>query len=285
MLWIESKLQIGMKMKVAVVGLGLIGGSIARDLKAQINVSVYGVDSNEAHCKKAMELGMVHDLASIGDVTLDSDVIIVATPVDVIERLLPQILDTINPQTVVIDVGSTKSDICEIVNNHPNRGQFVAAHPLAGTEFSGPEAALKGLFSEAKNIICERDKSNPDALETALQVFESMGMKTIFMSPEEHDRHLAYVSHLSHVTSFSLGLTVLDIEKDEKQIFNLASTGFRSTSRLAKSNPQTWKAIFGRNRKYLGEALEGYIKTLTEFKLAIQENDLDKNGGYDEGSE
>lgn len=263
-------------MKVAVVGLGLIGGSIAKDLKAQINVSVYGVDSNESHSKKAMELGIVHDLASIGDVTLDSDVIIVATPVDVIERLLPQILDTIGPQTVVIDVGSTKSDICAIVSDHPNRGQFVAAHPLAGTEFSGPDAALKGLFSEAKNIICERERSNPEALETSLQVFESMGMKTLFMSPEEHDRHLAYVSHLSHVTSFSLGLTVLDIEKDEKQIFNLASTGFRSTSRLAKSNPQTWKAIFGRNRKYLGEALDGYIKTLTEFKNAIQENDLDK---------
>jgi len=263
-------------MKVAVVGLGLIGGSIAKDLKAQINVSVYGVDSNESHCKKALELGIVHDLASIGDVTLDSDVIIVATPVDVIERLLPQILDTIGSQTVVIDVGSTKSDICAIVSDHPNRGQFVAAHPLAGTEFSGPDAALKGLFSEAKNIVCEREKSNPHALETAMQVFESMGLKTIFMSPEEHDRHLAYVSHLSHVTSFSLGLTVLDIEKDEKQIFNLASTGFRSTSRLAKSNPQTWKAIFGRNRTYLGEALDGYIKTLTEFKKAIQENDLDK---------
>jgi len=263
-------------MKVAVVGLGLIGGSIARDLKAQINVSVYGVDSNEQHCKRAMELGLVHGLASIGDATLDSDVIIVATPVDIIERLLPQILDTIGPKTVVIDVGSTKSDICRIVQNHPNRGQFVASHPLAGTEFSGPDAALKGLFSGAKNIICEKEKSNPEALDTALQVFESMGMQTLFMSVEEHDRHLAYVSHLSHVTSFALGLTVLEIEKDEKQIFNLASTGFRSTSRLAKSSPQTWKAIFGRNRKYLGEALDGYIKTLTEFKMAIQNNDIEK---------
>ena len=263
-------------MKVAVVGLGLIGGSIARDLKAQINVTVYGVDSNSEHCRRAAELELVHDIASIGDVTLDSDVIIIATPVDIIEQLLPQVLDTIGPKTVVIDVGSTKSDICRIVSDHPNRNQFVAAHPLAGTEFSGPEAALKGLFADAKNIICEREKSNPKALNTALQVFESMGMHSLFMSPEEHDRHLAYVSHLSHVTSFSLGLTVLDIEKDEKQIFNLASTGFRSTSRLAKSNPQTWKAIFGRNRKYLGEALEGYINTLTEFKNAIQANDIDK---------
>ena len=263
-------------MKVAVVGLGLIGGSIAKDLKAQINVHVYGVDSNESHRTKALELDLVHGIASIGDVTLDSDVIILATPVDVIEQLLPQILETISPKTVVIDVGSTKSDICKIVSDHPKRQQFVAAHPLAGTEFSGPEAAIKGLFLNAKNIICEKEKSSPEALEIALQVFESMGMNTLFMKAEEHDRHLAYVSHLSHVTSFSLGLTVLDIEKDEKQIFNLASTGFRSTSRLAKSNPQTWKAIFGRNRKYLGEALDGYIETLTEFRNAIQENDLEK---------
>jgi len=263
-------------MKVGIVGLGLIGGSIARDLKAQINVTVYGVDQQKEHCKKAFELGLVHEIASIGDVTLDADVIIIATPVDVIELLLPQILDTVGLDTVVIDVGSTKSDICNIVRGHKNRSQFVAAHPLAGTEFSGPEAALKGLFVDAKNIICEKELSNANALETALKVFESMGMNTLFMTAEEHDRHLAYVSHLSHVTSFSLGLTVLEIEKDEKQIFNLASTGFRSTSRLAKSNPQTWKAIFGRNRKYLGEALDGYIKTLTEFKHAIEDNDISK---------
>ena len=263
-------------MKVAVVGLGLIGGSIARDLKAQINVDVYGVDSNEEHAKRAMELGLVHGMVSLGDASMDSDVIILATPVDVIEILLPQMLNTISRNTVIIDVGSTKSDICRAVANHPKRGQFVAAHPLAGTEFSGPDAALKGLFIEAKNIICERQLSSKEALETALKVFESIGMNTLFMSAEEHDRHLAYVSHLSHVTSFSLGLTVLEIEKDEKQIFNLASTGFRSTSRLAKSNPNTWKAIFGKNRKYLGEALDGYIKTLSEFRNAIKDNDLNK---------
>jgi len=263
-------------MKVAVVGLGLIGGSIARDLKAQINVNVFGVDNNDSHARRAMELGLVHGMASLGDATLDSDVIIVATPVDIIEQLLPQLLDSVGPETVVIDVGSTKSDICNVVRDHPNRKQFVAAHPLAGTEFSGPDAALKGLFLDAKNIICEKHLSGELALETALKVFESIGLNTIFMSAKEHDRHLAYVSHLSHVTSFSLGLTVLEIEKDEKQIFNLASTGFRSTSRLAKSNPQTWKAIFGRNRKYLGEALDGYIKTLTEFRNAIGENDMKK---------
>lgn len=262
-------------MKIAVVGLGLIGGSIAKDLKAQINVDVTGVDNSEKHCKAALNLGLVHSISSIDKMALDLDVIILATPVDVIESLLPQILSMIREDTVVIDVGSTKSDICGAISNHPNRSQYVAAHPLAGTEFSGPEAAFKGLFNNAKNIICEKEKSSEVAMHMALQIFESIGMTTHFMSPEEHDRHLAYVSHLSHVTSFSLGLTVLDIEKDEKQIFNLASTGFKSTSRLAKSNPNTWAAIFGKNRKYVGEALDGYIKTLTKFKSAIESNDHD----------
>lgn len=263
-------------MKIAVVGLGLIGGSLARDLKAQINVHVIGVDKNTDHCDKALEFGLVHEIGSLGDVILDVDVIVLATPVDVIETLLPQVLNLISEDTLVIDVGSTKGDICRSVVDHPNRGQYVAAHPLAGTEFSGPEAAIKGLFVNAKNIICEREKSDPDILATAMSVFESVGMISDFMGAEEHDKHMAYVSHLSHVTSFSLGLTVLDIEKDEKQIFNLASTGFRSTSRLAKSNPKTWSAIFGKNRKYLGEALEGYISTLTDFKNAIENNDIDK---------
>lgn len=259
-------------MKIAVVGLGLIGGSIAKDLKAQINVEVIGVDRNSSHCDTALELGLVHRVASIGEVVMEIDVIILATPVDAIEGLLGQILNLINDKGVVIDVGSTKSDICASVSSHPKRGRYVAAHPLAGTEFSGPEAAQKNLFMNAKNIICEKEKSDKDALGIAMKVFESMGMNTNFMSPEEHDRHLAYVSHLSHVTSFSLGLTVLDMEKDEKQIFNLASTGFRSTSRLAKSNPNTWAAIFGKNKKYVVEALDGYINTLDRFREAIASN-------------
>ncbi len=262
-------------MKIAVVGLGLIGGSIAKDLKAQINVDVTGMDSNMEHCKTAMDLGLVHRISNIENIAPDMDVVILATPVDIIESLLPHMLNIIREDAVVIDVGSTKSDICSTINNHPNRSQYVAAHPLAGTEFSGPEAAFKGLFNNAKNIICEKDKSSAHALDTAIQIFHSLGMTTDFMTPEEHDRHLAYVSHLSHVTSFSLGLTVLDIEKDEDQIFNLASTGFQSTSRLAKSNPNTWAAIFGKNRKYVGEALDGYIETLTKFKSAIESNDHD----------
>lgn len=260
-------------MKVGVIGLGLIGGSIAKDIKVQINVEVIGIDSNSEHCAKALNLGLVDRIDTFENVAQSADVIILATPVNVIERALPEVLSKIAKETVIIDVGSTKSGICNAVSNHPNRGNFVAAHPLAGTEYSGPEAALKGLFQDAKNIICEREKSSENSLKVALQVFGSLGMNTVFMSAEEHDRHLAYVSHLSHVTSFSLGLTVLEIEKDEKQIFNLASTGFRSTSRLAKSNPQTWAAIFGKNRKYINEALDSYILTLQKFRNALEQND------------
>jgi len=260
-------------MKIAIVGLGLIGGSLGRDLRSQINVQVIGIDNKASHRDMALELGLVDEVASLDDVALAVDVVIIATPVDAIESILPQVLDVVSEDAVVIDVGSTKSGICAAISQHARRSQYVAAHPLAGTEFSGPEAAFKGLFANAKNIVCEREKSSDDALSLALSLFESVGMNTYFMTPEEHDRHLAYVSHLSHVTSFSLGLTVLDIEKDEKQIFNLASTGFKSTSRLAKSNPQTWAAIFGKNRKYVSEALDGYIKTLSEFKSVIEADD------------
>lgn len=260
-------------MKVTIVGLGLIGGSIARDLKSQINVSVTGVDNNMDHQKMAMELGLVHEVMDFNIGIRKADVIILAIPVDKIEGVLPEVLDMIDGTQVVIDVGSTKEFICKSVVDHPKRSRFVAAHPLAGTEFSGPTAALQRLFVNKKNIICERDKSDTDALDTALKVFNSMGMKTYFLDPQEHDKHLAYVSHLSHVSSFMLGLTVLDIEKDESQIFNLASTGFASTVRLAKSNPETWAAIFEKNNNHLSTALESYIDYLRKFKEAIDAND------------
>lgn len=263
-------------MKITVIGLGLIGGSIAKDLKSQLNVKVYGVDSSESHQKLAMDHGLVHEIVSLDEGLKLADIVILAIPVDKIEGILPNILDQIDQKTTVIDVGSTKSDICNAISLHPKRSRFVAAHPLAGTEFSGPTAALKGLFQNKKNIITEPEKSDVDALESALKVFESLGMVTSFMTAEEHDKHLAYVSHLSHVSSFMLGLTVLDIEKDEKQIFDLASTGFESTVRLAKSNPKTWSAIFGRNKKYLLEALDSYIVHLENFRHHIKENDTEE---------
>jgi prephenate dehydrogenase len=262
-------------MKITVIGLGLIGGSIAKDLKSQLNVEVWGVDASEDHMKQALELGLVHSLADMESGIKDADMIIISIPVNKIEGLLPRVLDQISDKTTVIDVGSTKDDICKTVSKHSNRKRFVAAHPLAGTEFSGPTAAMKGLFQNKKNIICEKEKSAPDALDSALRLFESLGMTTTFMSPKEHDKHLAYVSHLSHVSSFMLGLTVLDIEKDEKQIFDLAGTGFASTVRLAKSNPYTWSAIFNKNRKFLLEALDSYILHLQNFRNHIDTKNVE----------
>jgi prephenate dehydrogenase len=260
-------------MNITVIGLGLIGGSIAKDLKSQLNVNVFGVDSSGEHCNMAMKLGLIHEIKEYSEGIHLADIIVLAIPVDKIEHILPDILDKINPNTVVIDVGSTKSEICRVINHHPKRNRFIAAHPLAGTEFSGPSAAMKGMFQDRKNIVCEKELSDPGALEVALRLFESLGLITTFMSSEEHDKHLAYVSHLSHVSSFMLGLTVLDIEKDEKQIFNLAGTGFASTVRLAKSNPKTWSAIFDKNRIYLLEALDSYIRHLEEFrKNLVNEN-------------
>ena len=261
-------------MKILIIGLGLIGGSMAKDLKSQLNVRVYGADASNEHLQQALELGLVHEITDVPSGIIDADIVVISVPVNKIEVLLPAVLDNIGYKTTVVDVGSTKDEICRSVAKHPNRSRFVAAHPLAGTEFSGPTAALKGLFQNKKNIICEREKSAADALDSALRLFESLGMVTTFMSPKEHDKHLAYVSHLSHVSSFMLGLTVLDIEKDEKQIFELAGTGFASTVRLAKSNPKTWSAIFGKNRKYLLQALDRYIAHLQNFRNLIDEKDV-----------
>lgn len=262
-------------MTIAIIGLGLIGGSMALALRSQLNVYVIGVESNLVHQEQAIKLGLVHELLELDTAINISDLIILAVPVDIIESLLPKILDQITPKTVLIDLGSTKEAICEFISNHTMRSRFVAAHPLAGTEFSGPQAAQKGLFQNKKNIICDKERSDPDALDLALRLFGSLGLHTSFMSAKDHDKHLAYVSHLSHVSSFMLGLTVLDIEKDERQIFDLAGTGFASTVRLAKSHPNTWVAIFDKNSKYILEALDSYIVHLQQFRSSIDASDID----------
>lgn len=262
-------------MKICVIGLGLIGGSMAIDLKAKGH-HIIGVDNSPMHVNQAIELDMVDEVQDINHAVQEVDLVIIAVPVDSIEKILSQVLDHINPKGIVIDVGSTKQEICQSVKDHSMRGRFVAAHPLAGTEFSGPKAAIPNLFSNKKNIICEEEHSDEDALDTALQIFGELGMNCIFMNPDNHDKHMAYVSHLSHVSAFTLGLTVLDIEQDEKQIFNLASTGFESTVRLAKSSPNTWSSIFNKNSDHLTQALDNYILKLQEFKSAIQNQDNEK---------
>jgi prephenate dehydrogenase len=248
-------------MKIAIVGLGLIGGSLI------------GVDFNEGHMRKALELGLVDEILPEEKAFAESDVVILAIPVNTIGALLPSILDRVAKNAVVIDTGSTKSMICKSVAQHDRRAQFVAAHPISGTENSGPTAALQGLFEGKTNIICEKEQSSESSLAVAKNIFDSVGMNTIFMEPDEHDKHVAYVSHLSHVSSFLLGQTVLDIEKDEKNIFDLAGSGFASTVRLAKSSPAMWAPIFEQNSEYLSQALLEYIMHLQKFHYHLMKKD------------
>lgn len=261
-------------MKTTVIGLGLIGGSIALDLRrAGIATEFAGVDLNPANAAKAVTLGLVDKIENEGTAITTADLIILAIPVNALGQLLPSVLDSVKKKAVVIDTGSTKRIICRSIGNHPNRGQFVAAHPIAGTENSGPEAAFEGLFRGKTNIICEKEKSSPEALAMADRIFTVLGMNTIFMDPEEHDKHVAYVSHLSHVSSFLLGQTVLDIERDEKNIFALAGSGFASTVRLAKSSPDMWAPIFEQNAEFLSQALLEYIMHLQKFQYYLMKRD------------
>ena len=255
--------------KLVVIGLGLIGGSLALDLKKRGNYKVYGIDANSTHIDKAIALGVIDGETNFSQL-LDASIVIVAVPVDVIPKVLKQVLDVISNNTLVFDVGSVKNEICKAVATHPNRKNYVAAHPLAGTEFSGPEAAILNLFDEKVNILCEADKTDWKILDKALSVFKNLNMRIKMMTPEEHDRHIAYVSHLSHVSSFMLGKTVLGIEKNEQHIFDMASTGFASTVRLAKSSANTWAPIFLQNKENIIRSLEEYIKNLHEFKEMIE---------------
>jgi prephenate dehydrogenase len=262
-------------MKTTIIGLGLIGGSIAIDLrKAGLVDRLVGVELNKEHAQLALKLKLVDEILPLEEAVNDADLIITAIPVNVIRTVLLNILDTIGKNTIVIDTGSTKSQICKAIHGHAKRDQFVAAHPIAGTENSGPNAAFSGLFLQKTNIICEQEKSSAKALELAARVFEALGLRTIFMDPVEHDKHVAYVSHLSHVSSFLLGQTVLDIEQDEKNIFNLAGSGFASTVRLAKSSPDMWAPIFEQNAEYLSQALLEYIMHLQKFQYHLMKRDV-----------
>jgi prephenate dehydrogenase len=264
-------------MKITVIGLGLIGGSMAIDLrKAGIATRLTGVEMNPDHAAKALALRLVDEIKPLEDAVRSADLIIVGVPVSTIQKVLPHVLDLVSDTAVVIDMGSTKSLICASVKGHPNRRLFVAAHPVAGTENSGPDAALEGLFRNKVNIICEREQSGQAALQIAERVFDALEMKTTFMEPYAHDKHVAYVSHLSHVSSFLLGQTVLDIERDEKNIFTLAGSGFASTVRLAKSSPDMWAPIFEQNAVFLQQALEEYIAHLKRFHQCLVDRQTTK---------
>lgn len=260
-------------MTVFIIGLGLIGGSIGLELSRQLGVKTIGFDYLPEHQTEAVTRGIVHETGLWQSDLHKADIILVATPVATIEVLLPSILDHITKDQVVVDLGSTKHHIVEAVRKHPMRDRYVAAHPLAGTEHSGPQAAHLGLFTGKRNIICDPGDSDEAAVELALALFDSLGMTTLLMDSKDHDKHLAYVSHLSHVTSFALGLTVLDLEEDTGRIMQLAGTGFASTARLAKSNPAMWESIFTNNAEPITTALDAYIGRLQDLRQAIISQD------------
>ena len=263
------------KMKIYVIGIGLIGGSIALDAKALYpEARIFGIDSNENHLQEAVTLGVVDEAAVFEDVA-NADFVIVSVPVDTCIVLLPKVLDLIPNTAIVFDVGSTKVPICEAVANHPKRRNFIATHPIAGTEFSGPSAAIKGLFQGKTNIICEVEKTTFKLQEKALWLFKAIGMRIRYMDPKSHDKHIAYVSHLSHISSFMLGKTVINKEKDEQDIFDMAGSGFESTVRLAKSSPAMWTPIFKQNKKQVVKTLEEYIANLSKFKELLENDDYD----------
>ncbi|MBP2283282.1 prephenate dehydrogenase [Flavobacterium sp. CG_23.5] len=260
---------------VYVIGIGLIGGSMVLDIKTlHPEAKIYGIDNNEIHLEEAIALGVVDAGATFDDL-IDADFVIVSVPVDVALTVLPKVLDVIGDHTIVFEVGSTKMPICEAVANHPKRRNFIATHPIAGTEFSGPSAAIKGLFKGKTNIICEVEKTTFKLQERALDLFKAMGMRIRYMDPKSHDKHIAYVSHLSHISAFMLGKTVINKEKDEQDIFDMAGSGFESTVRLAKSSPAMWTPIFKQNRKQVVKTLDEYISNLSKFKELLEKEDYD----------
>jgi prephenate dehydrogenase len=262
-------------MNIFIIGTGLIGGSFSLDIQdIYPEAKVYGLDHNPAHLAAAKDLGVIHEEASFSDLS-QADVVFVTIPVDASLSLIPKVLNEVHDNAVVIDAGSTKQNICEVVKEHPKRRNFLAAHPIAGTEFSGPKAALKGLYKEKTNIICEVEKTAFKLQEKALKIFTKIGMRIRYMDPVSHDKHIAYVSHLSHISSFMLGKTVIEKEKNERDIFDMAGSGFESTVRLAKSSPAMWTPIFEQNKANVIETLEEYIGNLERFKTLMQENDFE----------
>ncbi|MEY4611683.1 MAG: hypothetical protein RL246_2002 [Bacteroidota bacterium] len=254
--------------KVGIIGIGLIGGSIAKGLRSSgWATDIWGVDANPSHAAKALELGLVNQMATLEEATLAMDILVCAVPVENLVGILPGIMNGLKPGQIVIEVGSTKTPVYEALKNHPKRAQFVSTHPMAGTEFSGPEAAVEGLFTGKRGVVCDKELSSPDALRRIEHLYtEGLGMQLIYMGSIEHDVHTAYISHISHICSFALANTVLEKEKDEKRIFELASTGFESTVRLAKSSPETWSQIFHQNQENLLDVLDEYINTLLKYK-------------------
>jgi prephenate dehydrogenase len=262
-------------MIIAVVGIGLIGGSLAIDLRKRgFAEKIIGVDANQQHRNIAQLCGFVDETDTLENAVNKSDLIILSTPVDSNCIMLPGILDRLTgTNKVVTDMGSTKGSIAKVSLSHPNRGRYVAMHPMAGTEFSGPLAAIGKLFDYKTAIICDPELSDRDALDVIEKMIGVLNMKRTYMNSSDHDIHVAYVSHISHITSFSLALSVLDKEQKEQNILTLAGGGFESTVRLAKSNGETWAPIFIENADSIIEVIDNYIEKMQLFKEMISKKD------------
>ena len=261
-------------MKATIIGLGLIGGSFALSLKDKgFCDEVMGITRSERSAQKALEMGLVERIVTLDEALSQSDLIVLATPVDTIPLMATKILNHIRPHQILMDMGSTKQELCETTTMHPNRGRLVATHPMWGTENSGPEAAVHNAFKGRTVVICEKERSDKDAVEMVEQIYSALGMPIRYMSAEEQDMHCAYVSHISHITSFALALTVLEKEREEEHIFDLAGGGFESTVRLAKSLPQTWAPIFLENKYNVLDVLREHIHQLQIMRRMIERDD------------
>lgn len=261
------------RKRIAIVGVGLIGGSLAIQLhEKKLSSRLIGVEADPDHAKQAVELELVDETLSLEEAIAASEIIILAIPVDKLVEMLPSVMDKIDNQ-VVIDLGSTKSQLIDAIKNHPKRGRYVATHPMWGTEYSGPQAAVRGAFENKAVIICNAGESDADALDWVKGMYKKIGMHLLEMEAKAHDLHAAYVSHISHITSFALANTVLQKEKEDNAIFELASAGFESTVRLAKSNPAMWVPIFMQNKENVLDVLKEHIAQLTRFKESIEKDD------------
>ena len=261
-------------MKVGIIGLGLIGSSLALKIgEAYNDITIYGEDISESNLKYTIENKIIGKKLEQKDYS-KLDILFVAIPVDQVLKVLSPILDKVGVNTLVVDLGSTKKPICDLVNSNQNRRKFLAAHPIAGTEFSGPMSADSSLFDNKTIILCETEKTENRLLNIAKDLFLSIGMSIKEMTADEHDKHIAYVSHLSHITSFMLGKTVMDKEKDEETIYDMAGSGFESTVRLGKSSPSMWTPIFNQNKKNIIDALDEYLKNIKNFKHLIETDNL-----------
>lgn len=263
-------------MKIGIIGIGLIGGSMALKLREKgIADFIYGIDNDQQHIDEALELKIIDAGADLEKGVKDSDVIIIAIPVDAARKILPGVLDLVSDHQTVMDAGSTKAGIVKAVKDHPKRSRFVAFHPMWGTENSGPKSAIAESFSGKAGVICNKKESAEDALQTVEKIVEALDMHMIYMNAEDHDIHTAYISHISHITSYALANTVLEKEREEETIFQLASSGFSSTVRLAKSHPEMWVPIFKQNKENVLDVLNEHISQLRKFKSALEKENYE----------